>query len=84
LTVITDTGAADALLAAALAGAAAALAVAGGDGFSEQATSRRLQAISDKTGAVFMGDFLTWRGLNVGPSYLCVFGWNARAHMIKL
>jgi hypothetical protein len=67
MTVITDTGAADALLAAALAGAAGALAGALWDGFSEQATRKTLQTIGKKTEVIFMGDVLTWRGSNVGP-----------------
>jgi hypothetical protein len=75
LTVDTDTGGPDGPLAAALAGAAVALAgVAGAfakalwDGFSEQAARKTQQAISDKTGVVFMDGVLTWRGPNVGPS----------------
>jgi hypothetical protein len=57
LTVETDTGGADPLLAAALAGVAGAPAEALWAGFSEQATRKTLQAISSKTGVVFMGDF---------------------------
>jgi hypothetical protein len=66
--VVTDTGAAEAPLAGALAGAAGAFTGPFADGFSEQAARSTLQAISDKTETVFMGDFLTWRGSNVGPS----------------
>jgi fatty acid-binding protein DegV len=68
LTVVTDTGGIEALLAAALAGAAGAMAGLLEDGFSEQAARNTLQAISDRTETVFMVDFLTWRGSNVGPS----------------
>jgi purine-cytosine permease-like protein len=57
LTVVTDTGGAEALLAGALAGALVAVVGPLTADFSEHAARKKLQAISDKIGTVFMGNF---------------------------
>jgi hypothetical protein len=66
--VATDTGGADVLLVAALAGVAGATAGAVWDDFSEQATRKILLITDSKTRAVFIWNVLTWRRLNVEPS----------------
>jgi hypothetical protein len=62
LTVVTETGEPEALLAA-LAGTAGAL----WDGFSVHATSTKLAMTHSKTRAIFIMDVPTWRLLNFEP-----------------